>query len=84
MSSVPFIFECSAIEAKINNVNNVIMICIYRPSSNVAAGIYNILRTLKKGSCEYIISGDFDIDISSKSKVVERINESIIEAFVES
>lgn len=75
MSSVPFIFRCSAIEVNMNNENKII-ICIYCHSSNVGSGIeiffaknLSCFEITNESMFKYIISGDINIHILSESKV---------------
>ncbi|XP_044753948.1 uncharacterized protein LOC123313237 [Coccinella septempunctata] len=84
--SIPYVFECSAIETTINNVQLTI-ISIYRPNSYPRCDInlffeklYHLLEKLTNSNSHYIIAGDFNINILANTSETQKFI-SILEGF---
>lgn len=86
MFSVPFVYECSAVETIINGIKYVI-ISVYRPNTAPKADIklffdqiYTMLDKLVRENTRFILSGDFNIDLLSFTKETKKFT-SLIESF---
>lgn len=85
-ASIPYVFECSAIEAQLNN-KKVIIISIYRPNSYPRCDInlffeqiHHLLQNLTDSNSQYIIAGDFNVNVLLNNSETQKFL-SILQGF---